>query len=361
MSINLQEQQNADGSLNYLKYKYRGSEVKINFGYNADGKLMKINVPSFLNLSHKEIFDIINRFYIERINTIQLINQIDTILNIVDIQKIGLIAHANISQNLVKNGDFETGDLSGWIDNTAGIYNSVISTPPSHIYEGKYSLQIKPLGSGLVQSIPPTVGNHLHFAVASQWDAAIVGDYYITLNYEDGSNEVLTLTGFGAWFIQTAIGTKNVRVTSFELSHAVAAHTLFLDAVFAADSLEDSFGDLGVLPKAKGKTTIIAHNVANNATVTVHTVTAGKTFYLTGCNLNTAIFAAAVTSTGLLVAGGVNLIKLVTQTSALIDRDHCNQSLSPCVPMPFAAGTVFQVFSGDANTNAYASIIGWEE
>lgn len=93
--INLQSQLNSDGSLNYITYRYKGSTVKIGFGYDANGKMNKILIPPFLNLKHKEVFDIVNRFYIERINTIQLIKLIDKITLVDTIAAITNIANIN--------------------------------------------------------------------------------------------------------------------------------------------------------------------------------------------------------------------------------------------------------------------------
>lgn len=61
--IDIQQQCNADGTLQYFKYKYKGSTVKIGIGY-TNGKPTKIFIPSFLNLSHQEMLNILMKFLV---------------------------------------------------------------------------------------------------------------------------------------------------------------------------------------------------------------------------------------------------------------------------------------------------------
>ena len=123
-----------------------------------------------------------------------------------------------------------------------------------------------------------------------------------------------------------------------------------------------------VRPMAKGITTITAGNAATNTTTNIYTVTAGKTFYLTYAMLSQAWTAASIAlSSGYLLyqAGGAGgdlyLIWGAGSTSALIDRYGQIVPLTPSVPMPFTAGTIFKVQSNAVNLTAVATIMGWEE
>jgi hypothetical protein len=116
-----------------------------------------------------------------------------------------------------------------------------------------------------------------------------------------------------------------------------------------------------VLPKAQGKTTITQSNTAINATVTIYTVTAGKTFYLCGVILEGMLYAPSLNDNVYFLIDGNIVINLGISTSILIDRAQAVAPFSLSVPLPFPAGTVFAVRSGIANLLASASMIGWEE
>jgi hypothetical protein len=66
-TLNIQEQRNADGSLQYIKFKWKGSIIKVGYGYDANGLLTSVTIPSCMNLSHWEILELINGLFIQSI------------------------------------------------------------------------------------------------------------------------------------------------------------------------------------------------------------------------------------------------------------------------------------------------------
>jgi hypothetical protein len=64
IEIPVQTQHNADGSLSYLKYKYKGSVVKIQTDYDSQGNLIGVSIPQFLNIPHAQLFQIISAMFI---------------------------------------------------------------------------------------------------------------------------------------------------------------------------------------------------------------------------------------------------------------------------------------------------------
>lgn len=124
-------------------------------------------------------------------------------------------------------------------------------------------------------------------------------------------------------------------------------------------------GDVNV--KASGITTIYKSISANNAVNNIHTVTAGKTFYLVSLQLAVTNNGSGNFQTGNVQAdtGGdssfIALLVVSVTTDAVITINSDSVLLTPSVPMPFTAGTVFRVSSYDANVYSYAQLIGWEE
>ena len=65
--IPVQTQFNADKSLAYIKYKYKGSTVKIDYSFDSTGKLIAVGIPQFLNLPHLKVFEIISGMFIQSV------------------------------------------------------------------------------------------------------------------------------------------------------------------------------------------------------------------------------------------------------------------------------------------------------
>lgn len=70
-TINVQTQLNKDGSLQYLKYKYKGSIVKVDFGFDQNGQLLTVAIPQFLNIPHVKVFEIISGMFIQSLLNVQ--------------------------------------------------------------------------------------------------------------------------------------------------------------------------------------------------------------------------------------------------------------------------------------------------
>ena len=125
---------------------------------------------------------------------------------------------------------------------------------------------------------------------------------------------------------------------------------------------------LVVMPKAKGKTTIVSGAGVVNGVTTLYTVTAGKTFYLVYGSVFSTTLAAAVSGTGYIQVdtagnGSFRNLALVSPRSltGAVTMPSSSLSVTPSVPMPFAAATVFRVNSDAANLFVLATIMGWEE
>jgi hypothetical protein len=124
-------------------------------------------------------------------------------------------------------------------------------------------------------------------------------------------------------------------------------------------------GNVNVIPVMRtGNTQVAGSGIANNSTVVLHTVTAGKIFYLNSCSLN-------VWMTG---AGGVLEGYLFVTNAADADQYHLlhltgyygtpveshNDALSFPVPLELPAGWKIKVITSDAVVKAAAFIHGYE-
>lgn len=72
IEIPVQTQWNSDGSLAYVKYKYKGSTVKFTPGYDAQGNLVRLNLPQFLNLSHTDMAKVILGQFVQSMRKAQV-------------------------------------------------------------------------------------------------------------------------------------------------------------------------------------------------------------------------------------------------------------------------------------------------
>jgi len=160
------------------------------------------------------------------------------------------------------------------------------------------------------------------------------------------------------------LGNNFDNVNAFIANEAVSIKSFYVNhwAVWSRTRLSNS-----VLPQAYGKTPIIKSNSASNNSAIIHTVTAGKIFYLTGGQLEILNTAASNQQDGYLEVdtGGDGVFRkllfMSLSNSALIDRSSKVCPLTVNVPLPFPAGTVFRVTSLSANISLYGTIIGWED
>lgn len=143
---------------------------------------------------------------------------------------------------------------------------------------------------------------------------------------------------------------------------ARAGFAKITDGTETVDVDEDN--QLRTNPSAYGKTTIIRQVARNSAgTSTLYTVTAGKTFYLVAAalNLKGAGDRAAYMSAGARGTTTSFLTLLVSETATYMVESHDSTNLSPSVPMPFPAGTAFEIWQSEATAEVSGCIMGWEE
>lgn len=146
-----------------------------------------------------------------------------------------------------------------------------------------------------------------------------------------------------------------------------AAQTINVGTVTTLPAVTLADAENPVCPKAKGKTTLSGAVYVTNGSSTLRTVTAGKTFYLTGGSLQNVINATSIGAQAFLEfdVGGNGvfqpLLHLFNYTSALVDRFTVAVPLVLNVPLPLVAGSVLKVRSDNANMIAVGSYSGWEE
>jgi len=56
--------------LQYIKYKYKGSTVKLDFGFDKFGQLIYVGVPQFLNVPHLKLFEIISGMFLQSVRNL---------------------------------------------------------------------------------------------------------------------------------------------------------------------------------------------------------------------------------------------------------------------------------------------------
>ena len=287
---------------------------------------------------------------VDTINTLDTINTVDTINTIGKIDEISTGINVVSSSSLLQNGDFKTKNLAGWYH------------PPTTIYTldntGENSVKIPP-GDYIRQSVLPIVGAAFKLAFWGYVTTA-PDTLRIALYYTDGTVENCDETMQAATTPHFVQPTTKKRL-SYIFFQNIGTTDMYVSKILAYHATDDLDANLEVLPKTKGKTILIKQAQANNNTVNVYTVSAGKTFYCTSANISIVANAAAVLGSGALTAGGVNMLLAYVATSALLDRQNSNQAAAFAVPLAFAAGTVFNVVSPDVAIYAYATLSGWEE
>ena len=113
-----------------------------------------------------------------------------------------------------------------------------------------------------------------------------------------------------------------------------------------------------------GKTILFHNGLAVSAVaVPLHTVTAGKTYYMITAGV--AYYADAAQEAGGNLYIGVtskNLLQVFSKYDATYyPTDSGSLSLAFPYPIPIAAGTEIGVKSSMAGMNTYGWIVGWEE
>jgi len=149
---------------------------------------------------------------------------------------------------------------------------------------------------------------------------------------------------------------------------ALTGRDISLDTKVLTDTKDTTAVAVTTIPKAKGKTTIRAWAEAGNGFSTIYTVTGSKTFYLVSAALSGFAYTTSVAgNVSLDVDTGGNgvfialLSSYLTSGAAGTALPTTNLSLSPSIPMPFTAGTVFRARAVNANIYADCMIMGWEE
>jgi len=113
-----------------------------------------------------------------------------------------------------------------------------------------------------------------------------------------------------------------------------------------------SQGAQSVLYGLVGKTIIYKNAEANNNTVTLHTVTAGKTFYLLTASLSWS--GSGTASLELSSSANRILVAYSAAASGLTGNTYIQ-------PIPIPQNTPIQVTSSEAAMNCIAAVIGWED
>jgi len=112
----------------------------------------------------------------------------------------------------------------------------------------------------------------------------------------------------------------------------------------------------------KGKTMIFERGGVSAGTSILHTVTAGKTFYLVSGGLG---YVATIDNRDVMLHAGSVSKTLLFMTSQFTATYQTSNTRSEVVnypqPIPIAAGSEISVWSSDAAINADGWIIGWEE
>jgi hypothetical protein len=354
--IDIITEPNPDGTLNYFSWRYKNVWVKIGLGYQ-NGVLNKILIPAYLNLSQADVAKLIMQLYIERIdfintiNTINTVNLINTITSIGTIGSIGKLGVTISTPNLIRNGDFSTGDFSFWGNNAAVIVSGYCT--------------FNAIGNSVQQDVPSFLAPNCTLSLNAFCKNG-VEQGTVTFVYTDASTEAQTFTCGLVPQIVTFVPASNKRLATVEIAFTANAGVLSVSNIqlvndvavnlqLYADNSSEPSNSLVVVPKAKGKTTIDAVNISSGAAVTVYTVPAGKTFYLTQMTL---MASGSLTFSAVATANGVQKGIIGAQQAATLTED-----LTPNIPMPYPANATFTVAmpAGGATGDAWLSLSGWLE
>jgi len=112
----------------------------------------------------------------------------------------------------------------------------------------------------------------------------------------------------------------------------------------------------------EGKTILYDKGSADNSTVTIRTVTAGKTYYLVAVQLVTYGTADGGTAYIEIGAAGNRILRTYTPITATYQTSNTSHAeMAFPHPIPLAAGQSIRVISGPAGTTGVGQIVGWEE
>lgn len=107
-----------------------------------------------------------------------------------------------------------------------------------------------------------------------------------------------------------------------------------------------------------GKTMLYpSHAETGVLAIDIHTVTAGKIFYMLSCGLCSSGVATAGYTSVYMRGGTDMLIRLPITANNL----HAELIVTYPYPIPIAAGTVITMMSTEADITGTAYIVGWEE
>lgn len=113
---------------------------------------------------------------------------------------------------------------------------------------------------------------------------------------------------------------------------------------------------------AKGQTTIIKKDDVANGTRNIHTVTAGKIFYLCGCGVAYSASVSGRRGEVYVDSDAQVLVHVYSATTATYaEYDSGGLTMSYSTPLPLPAGSQLIVKSSFAGMNVKGWIIGWEE
>lgn len=137
------------------------------------------------------------------------------------------------------------------------------------------------------------------------------------------------------------------------------------------DTVEDKLRMVGVLPSVNagpipvgkipdGVTEVKVSGTANNETTTIHTVTAGKTLYLSFWTLDYSNESGATSYCSLQVDNGSDVLQYRIANPRCPDGGYNDFSGNMIPPMEIPAGYKVKLVSTDENMYARAFIHGYE-
>ena len=136
------------------------------------------------------------------------------------------------------------------------------------------------------------------------------------------------------------------------------------DTVTAVNALSGNIDDIAdntrVLSPDTG-TQIIKDGAANNTTTTIHTVTAGKTFYLCGYDFNIYSTTAGLAAE-LFVTDAANVLQYkLSRVNTITATFGAQKEMVFIHPVKIPAGYKIKLISSGAGNTNDATINGWEE
>ena len=145
-----------------------------------------------------------------------------------------------------------------------------------------------------------------------------------------------------------ALGVFNVD-SSGNLKVTIAGETVTVSATVLP---HDVYNQSGVTQK-------LADNTANNATVTVYTVTTGKTLYLNSLHITLVTTNAGIT-VGTLVIANASAVAQITYGLYAVLNSLSIVSIPFPVPMQLGSAWTIKITSPDLTTSIKAAIHGYE-